>query len=296
MTSEVHFSVVIPTYNRAGWVEKTIESVLAQSHKNFEIILVDDGSTDNTEEVVKAIKHDAIHYFKTTNQERGAARNYGVSKSTGNYVVFIDSDDVFYNDCLETAAGYIDDKGLPEVFHVAHEIRNADNSLVESTIRYDTFNGVLIKGNPMACMNVFLRADIAKKFPFNENRTMSGFEDWELWLRLASVYTIPQVKKVCGLMQNHAGRSSNNHVHAQKLIEGVSFLMTTVLSDKSISVYYRNQLHKFKSSCYTYIALHLAINKVYKIRSVKYLFKGLLQNPGFIFEKRFAAIIKHLFL
>lgn len=95
-------SVVIPTYNRGFIIENSIRSVLNQTYKNIEVIIVDDGSTDNTEEVIKSINDKKIRYFKLK-VNRGAcyARNYGVSKAKGKYIAFQDSDDIFLPGKLE---------------------------------------------------------------------------------------------------------------------------------------------------------------------------------------------------
>lgn len=292
----VTFSVIIPTYNRAGWISKTIESILNQTHQDFEIIVVDDGSRDNTDEIVKSIKDPRITYFKTVNQERGAARNFGRSKSKGDYIVYIDSDDRMYPHCLELAADYILENNTPQIFHVAHEIRDEKNNLIETTIHFDNFNKHLIKGNPLACMNVFIRKDISEKFLFNENRLMAGFEDWELWLRLAANYPINQVNQVAGLMLDHTDRSSNNHNDEEKLVRGINLLMEAVLSNHDVVNYYKGRLNLFKCGCYSYIALHLALKSGNKRHAINYLWKSLRQNPWFVFEKRFGAIIKYLLI
>lgn len=86
-------SVVIPTYNRAKLIARSIESVLNQTYKDIEIIVVDDGSEDNTEEVVLNIKDDRIRFFRMKcNQGACAARNKGISMATGEYVAFQDRD------------------------------------------------------------------------------------------------------------------------------------------------------------------------------------------------------------
>ena len=78
------FSVIIPTYNRAGFIAKTIQSVLDQLCRDFEVIIVDDGSSDGTEKVVqKNFSIDKVSFFRKENGERGAARNYGVQKARG---------------------------------------------------------------------------------------------------------------------------------------------------------------------------------------------------------------------
>ncbi len=89
------FSVVIPTYNRANFIRDTVESVLKQDHTDFEILVVDDGSTDNTETVIAEAfgNTEQVRYFKQVNAERGAARNKGIREARGEYVLFLDSDD-----------------------------------------------------------------------------------------------------------------------------------------------------------------------------------------------------------
>ncbi len=95
-------SVIIPTYNRAGIIRRTIESVQAQTYKNVEIIIVDDASKDNTEEVVKAIKDEKIRYLpNVNNQGASITRNNGVEAARGEYVAFLDSDDVWLPNKIE---------------------------------------------------------------------------------------------------------------------------------------------------------------------------------------------------
>ncbi|MBK7856746.1 MAG: glycosyltransferase family 2 protein [Bacteroidetes bacterium] len=101
------FSFVIPTYNRASLIGKTIQTLLNQSYQNFEVIVVDDGSTDNSEEVVNAFDPSKVSFHKIPNCERGAARNYGAKISKGDYINFFDSDDLAYPHHLQTALDLI---------------------------------------------------------------------------------------------------------------------------------------------------------------------------------------------
>lgn len=94
-------SVIIPTYNRANLIDRAIESVLAQTYEKWELILVDDGSTDNTEESIqKYLEDPRIKYVKKTNSGGAHSRNVGVENATGNYVTFLDSDDEALPDWL----------------------------------------------------------------------------------------------------------------------------------------------------------------------------------------------------
>lgn len=94
------FSIVIPTYNRAVFLPKAIESVLAQTFADWELIIVDDGSTDNTKDVVSQYGDSRITYIYQENAERSAARNNGITHSVGEYVLFLDSDDYYLSNFL----------------------------------------------------------------------------------------------------------------------------------------------------------------------------------------------------
>ena len=112
------FSVIVPTYNRGDRIKQTIESVLTQSYSDFEVIIVDDGSTDNTESIIKSLTDNRIKYYKIENSERGAARNIGFQISSGDYVNFFDSDDLALNKHLKVAANFIKRYHKPPLFHL----------------------------------------------------------------------------------------------------------------------------------------------------------------------------------
>ena len=88
-------SVVIPTFNRGNFVRWAIQSALSQTHSAVEVIIVDDGSTDETEEVIQTIKDPRVRYFRTDNQGNYCARNIGLEKAKGEFIAFLDSDDQF---------------------------------------------------------------------------------------------------------------------------------------------------------------------------------------------------------
>src|SRR6478736_3287941 len=89
----MRFSVVIPTYNRASTLPRAIRSVLEQTYADVELVIVDDGSTDDTAEVVGAFADARITYLRQTNRGVSAARNAGAAAATGDFIVFLDSDD-----------------------------------------------------------------------------------------------------------------------------------------------------------------------------------------------------------
>ena len=97
---------MIPTFNRAYCLERAIESVLKQTFINFEIILVDDGSTDNTQELIENKYFGRLKYLKSENRGVSAARNLGIRASMGDWIAFLDSDDEWLSDHLERQWDY----------------------------------------------------------------------------------------------------------------------------------------------------------------------------------------------
>ncbi len=112
-----YFSVIIPTYNRESFLFLATNSVLNQSFQDFELIIVDDGSTDNTKELLKSLKDPRIKIFYQDNKGVSSARNKGISESFGEFICFLDSDDQFNNSKLEKAKEVIDKNPDIKVFH-----------------------------------------------------------------------------------------------------------------------------------------------------------------------------------
>src|SRR5262249_48223208 len=113
---EIFFSIVVPTYNRAPLLKETLLSILQQHAADFELIVVDDGSGANTGEVVGMFGDQRIVYIRTSNRERGAARNSGLSIAKGEYVNFFDSDDTM-RPCLSGIRDFILQNDHPEVVY-----------------------------------------------------------------------------------------------------------------------------------------------------------------------------------
>jgi len=296
MKKEIDFTIIIPTYNRENFILNTIQSVLAQDYKNFEVIIIDDGSTDNTKKIVEAIQDERLIYVFKTNEERAVARNTGIKMARGKYVTFLDSDDVLFPNHFTVAKRFLEQHNSVECFHLSYQIRNyTTNKITNVPVKNTIANKQLIEGNLLSCNGVFLRNDIAISNLFNEDRALTTLEDWELWLRIAVKYSIHIEKTVTSEIIDHENRSVNL-TDRDKLITKFKIFMDLVLNNPEIQRYYSKDINKFKTSCLTYISLHLALTKKNKSDSLKYLLKGIMYSPAFIFKRRFLAIIKHILI
>jgi glycosyltransferase involved in cell wall biosynthesis len=292
----IFFSIIIPTYNRSEFVINSINSVLSQTYENFELIIVDDGSTDDTEAVVSKIKDRRLHYYKKENAERGAARNYGVNIAQGEYINFLDSDDLLYENHLSVALNFIETEENLWFFHLGYDIKTSDGILMSQVDNLSENVGFkLIKGNNLSCNGVFLRKDILIENRFSEVRDLSGFEDWELWLRLVSRYKLYYRNTITSTVINHDMRSVLSS-DKEALIRRQELLLESLAKDKIFNDFFGHQTYVLQASLHTYVALHLAITKKYRKDAIRYLLKGLKLNPKEIFTRRFFAIIKHLIL
>ena len=283
MDNHILFSIVIPTYNREHLIVKTINSVLNQSYNNFEIIIVDDGSTDNTEEVVRAITDKRLTYYKKENEERSIARNFGLNKAKGDYVYLLDSDDIIYSHHLETAFDYINQSNKIDVFFLPYEILDIKTGKVKSLKKINnTINDELINGNFLSCHGVFLSKVVARKFKFKEDLVRG--EDYEFWLQIASEYEIKYHNIVTSALIIHNERSVNDtDIHF--LIDQKNKFLNFIKNNSSIVKKYGNHFNKIFSHTYSYIALHAALAKDKKNGFVYYI-KSLQKKPFSFFSRK----------
>ena len=291
------FSVIIPTYNRAAFITRTVNSVLNQTYKSFEIIIADDGSTDNTENILQPLvkQYPNIFYFKKKNEERGAARNFGTAHAKGDYVTFLDSDDIFYPDALDEAMRVISQHHFPEVFHVAFELVTPEGVLIKkyNKIRGELNVHLLKKGNSLGCMGVFIKKEIALRNLFIEDRELAGSEDYELWLRLAARYTIHYSNKITSALIQHRQRSVFSQVDKHTLINRVQKFLWYINHNEAFQKKYPGYNDRIKSINYCYLALHLAIS-AHRKESIYYLLQAVKERPSIMFTRNFFAVLKYI--
>ena len=291
------FSVIIPTYNRAGFISKTIDSFLQQTYSNFEIIVVDDGSTDNTRAVVEAIRDSRIKYYWKNNAERGAARNFGAARAKGDYLNFFDSDDIAYPIHLEIAAEAINKLNNPDTFHLGMEIKN-ENGKVERQIKNFGTKGFksLLSQCYITPNAVFLKYNAWERVRFNETRLLSGSEDWVFFLQLSNFYDwIAFDSVITSCLMQHENRSMNI-ASGKTCYERATCLYKILKNDKDfIQKFSKKQTRLIFAEPIHLAALHYALEKK-KGQSLKCLFEVANMSFKKIISRRTLAITKYLLL
>lgn len=235
-------SVIIPTYNCAKWICDAIDSVIRQTYKNIEIIVVDDGSTDNTANLLTKKYGTRIVYIYQENSGPSKARNTGLSCANGKYVQFLDADDILlpnkillHVQCLESELEY------SAVYSDFEYITEKDDlTVVVSSPTYfkqayatgDIF-GRLLNGNFIVCHALLLKLeDIKSVGMFNEN--LNACEDFDLWLRMsAQGHKFFFLDKVLVQYRNTPNSLSSNNA---KLIIG------SIYAVKNVRKYFKAQM------------------------------------------------------
>lgn len=285
----------MPCYNRADIVQDTVLAILKQEYQDFELILVDDGSRDNTSEVVATIVDPRLRYFYKENGERGAARNYGAQQALGTYVNFFDSDDEMYPNHLRVVKEFLDQNGPVEVLHTGYERLDEHNRVISEVHEFvGSTNEALLHDNPLACNTVFVRRDIVLANPFEEDRRLSSAEDWELWLRLASKYVFHPIREKTFCLREHEGRSLNTIAPESVRVRDELFAQL-VGRNADFARRFPDQLPKFIADRYTFITLTMALSKKDRLQTMRYLLKAVQQDPTVLWRRRFLASVKHLF-
>lgn len=274
----------------------SINSVLSQTFPSYEIIVVDDGSTDNTESVVAGIGDSRIVYLKKQNGERGAARNFGWNAAKGEYITFLDSDDIFYPTHLQTAFDELNHLDLPDCYAQAFEIKDSEkNKIIKKgyTAKGALVNKDIIRGNFLACFGVFLKTSLRRQVLFAEERKFAGTEDWLLWLQVAARYPFHFNNTVTGALIQHGGRSVFT-MSDESLRFRPGFIKQQLQQDRAfLKAYGKSGAQRVYAHMLSYASLGFAANKKAG-KAFQYLVWTAVAYPEELFTRRTLGIIKTL--
>ena len=229
MSNQELVSVIIPTYNRSNYLIQSLESVLAQTYRNLEVIVVNDGSTDETKTKLEPFLH-RISYFEKSNGGKSSALNLGLKHISGNYVWVFDDDDVALPELVELHISVFESQ--PEVDFVYSgfayfEGKNADNVIetVEATAHPEAeMLSQLLSGNFISGVSVVVRKRCYDRVGIYDERLIRA-QDYDMWIRLARAgykagvirEPLARVRKHDGLRGSEADRFETSHLRDKHL-------------------------------------------------------------------------------
>lgn len=202
-------SIMVLTYNRSNMLKQTIKSILEQTYKDFELLIIDNYSKDDTEKVVKNIKDPRIKYFKNRNGGLLAVnRNFAIKNSKGEYIAICDDDDLWYPAKLEKQIKEFEkDKEVALVCTNAVRF-NKDGEIGSINKKRDadfSFEA-LLENNSIVCSSALFKKNVLKDVGyFDENPKILAGEDYELWLRVARKYKVKYIKEPLLKYRCHPG-------------------------------------------------------------------------------------------
>ena len=294
--SNILFSIVIPTYNRADLILETIDSVLTQTYPHHEILVIDNCSTDNTKEVLTPlIKQQKIRYIRNEkNFERAYSRNVGLKNATGDFLTLLDSDDFMYKDSLQDAVDFIQQNPEIKVFHNKYEVVNNNRESIYKMpyTKLDNQYKALCSGNFLSAIGGFIHREVYSKFSFNLDPKMIGAEDYEFWFQILARFKLGRIDKINSGLREHPARSVNIDAYDQLHYQ----------CNKMVSLIKEDELLNEKFGAYTgrlkaaYKLQEVIVNKkTYSLfKKLGILLKAAKNDLTVLFTRRYLATLKNI--
>jgi glycosyltransferase involved in cell wall biosynthesis len=229
------FSIIIPTHNRCDLLKRAVNSVINQSYSNWELIVVDDGSTDGTKELLESVKDDRILYIYQEHSERSTARNRGIEEAQGNYICFLDDDDEYKPQYLSSFYAYLEKNDFPKIIlrtgfiqlegSKKKEVENFNIRNHKNPVRFAAFN---MCGVWSLCIpREFLEKDsFPAQFPH--------WQDTHLILRLLARYPFHQLNEFGYCYHIHSEMGSKNVYKSNLIVEKAN------INVKAIQHFFKN--------------------------------------------------------
>lgn len=223
------FSIIIPLYNKEHFIVNTIQSVLEQTFQDFEIIVVNDGSTDASLKSLSAFTDSRIKIFTIKNQGVSKARNFGIEKTNADYIAFLDADDLWLNNHLEQLKKLTEDFPNCGLYANAYVKKIGEITLESHYIDIPkSWNGIVkdyFKSSQFSCIAwtsaVMVPKKVIEKFNgFDEKITLGAGEDTDLWIKIALQHQVAFNNNVTAIYNLHAdNRISNSNTNLRQFLD-----------------------------------------------------------------------------
>lgn len=282
------FSVVVPSFNREDHIGRCLESLVRQSCRDFEVVVVDNASTDGTVDAVLSFdgRLDVKVLVNDSNRERSYSRNRGAEHARGLFVVFLDSDDELRPDSLELAAAFAKtDPRHRFFFQLLTIVDEAGATVYEPVVRKShTMRRTLAEGNPLSCSGVFVERSLFLAHRFNEAPELVGSEDWHCWIRIAADHEPVMCPGGGALLFDHSFRTTNSDswdVAEQRY----AWVVADLLSNSSTKEYVGSLLGTLLGSRAHHVAVKAAGQHAYRESLIRFG-RAIRYNPGILISRR----------
>jgi glycosyltransferase involved in cell wall biosynthesis len=283
------FSIIIPTYNRSAFILNTLDSVFRQTFTSYEIIVVDNASTDNTLELLQPlIESGSIRLIvHDKNYERAKSRNTGQHAARGRFVTFLDSDDFMYRDNLQDAFDFANQHTTCRIFHNLYELVDEKWRPIYR-FRFAPLANArrqICEGNFLSCIGVFLHQEIYQQIFWDETPELVGSEDYEFWIRVLAVHSnVGRINKINSGILHHEGRTMNA-IQLETTRKRFELIIRKVRETPDLHMAYRDYLKKLSASCWLFLSS--VSRKSETILTLKFLFKALRTDVNVLFSRNF---------
>lgn len=210
-------SVIMPAYNAADYLQEAINSVIAQTFLDWELLIIDDGSTDATAQIIteNRLKEKRIRYFHQPNEKQSKARNVGISHSLGTYIAFLDADDISLPERFAKQVTFLEANQDVVVCGSWFGIIGSDR-IIKLPEQHEAIKLALLKGNCMAHSSVMTRKQILNEFPSVFEASKEPAEDYDLWVRLVFKGRLHNLQEVLLQYRTHNNQLSKKQSAKQK--------------------------------------------------------------------------------
>lgn len=306
--NKIIYSIVIPLYNKADTVERAIRSALNQTVQDFEIVVVNDGSTDNSVKIVESIKDSRIHLIQQENKGVSGARNRGIAEAQHELIAFLDADDEWLPAFLETIRRMVDRYPDCGLYATRYFLRSKSGKQQPAIVRGlpDAFEGIMgnyfeiaTHSNPPVCSSaICARKSALEQIGWFPVGVTSG-EDLLTWARIASRFSVAYSMSCLSIFHqtpSEACETAPTRVPADEDVvgRGLAELLNIVETDRKLFLNdYCALWHKMRASCYLRLGMRAHTRSEifkafhYDMSLTLVIYLLLSFSPGFIIQKAF---------
>lgn len=283
-------SVIMPIYNSSMYLDRSIQSVINQTYTNYELVIVDDGSTDSSKYIIDKYKSNehCIKYIYQDNKGIAGARNTGIMNAKGDYIALLDADDIWRRNKLEFCINELSNNPSIGLVHSAFNVIDIhDSTLYECIHDIDKmsgniFNKLVLREISIAAVTVIFRKKCCDSIGlFDENKDIMGVDDRDLWIRISREFKVSYVNKILASWRKHKHNySGQNNIMVQARINQLNKLLKNNMIDdylfnKAISKVYKEA----GDSC---LSLNNRQAREYYSNSIKYNKSELFSYINFL--------------